>query len=341
MKKYFLKLVIIFIIILLIINLLLFIYIKINNPYNIRNFFFDKNSVSYNGWLKTKNSNLYNNKNKFFQLRGVSSHGIEWYSDIISYDTLKHLKEEWNINIFRIAMYTDSHDSGYIYNKEKNYNKVCEIIDIAIELDIYVIVDWHILYDNDPLQHIEESKLFFNLISEKYSKYPNVIYEICNEPNQNNVTWERNIKPYAETIIPIIRNNSPKSLIIVGTPHWCTDLETVAESPLNFDNILYSCHFYAGSHSEELREKINLCLNKNLPIIISECGITDASGDGQLYIDEFNTWINYLNNNIISWIYWSFSDKNETSAILIPDKTINDLTSAGLIIKELLKNVKK
>lgn len=334
------KIIISIIIILLIITLILFTYIKINNPYNIKNFFFDKNSVSFNGWLYIKNSNLYNSKNDVFQLHGVSSHGIHWYNYNITYDNLEHLKKEWNINVFRIAMYTDSHNTGYIHDSENIYNNVCEIIDMCIKLDMYVVVDWHILYDNDPLTHIEESKVFFDSISKKYANYPNVIYEICNEPNQNNITWDRNIKPYAETIIPIIRNNSPKSLIIVGTPHWCTDLESVINSPLNYENILYSCHFYSGSHSEDLRNEINLCLTNNIPIFVSECGLTNATGDGELYFDEFNKWIEFLNNKNISWIYWSFSDKNESSAIILPEKTITDITPAGLFIKNIHKNVK-
>ena len=71
---------------------------------------------------------------------------------------------------------------------------------------MYVIVDWHILSDNNPQINKEESKRFFNEISSKLSGYNNVIYEICNEPN-GGTTWA-DIKSYALEIIPIIRQVS-------------------------------------------------------------------------------------------------------------------------------------
>lgn len=284
----------------------------------------DKNSVLYNGWLHTNGYKLENEKNEPIQLRGLSSHGIEWFSDTITYENLENLKNDWSINVFRIAMYTDSHGQGYIYNKEQTKQKVYNIIDMAIKLDIYVIIDWHILDDNNPQKNKEEAKLFFEEVSKKYANIPNVIYEICNEPNGNEVTWEKDIKPYANEIIPIIRNNSEKSLIIVGTPDWCKKINTAANDPLEFSNIVYTCHFYSGTHGAELREKIDYCIERNIPIFVSECGLTPASGDGDLFFNEFNEWINYLNSKNISWVYWSFSNKNESSAILLPEYKIDD-----------------
>jgi len=284
----------------------------------------NKNTVSYNGWIHTNGAKLENEKNEPIQLRGVSSHGIEWFSNVITNENLENLKNDWNINVFRIAMYTDSHGQGYIYSKEQTKQKVCNIIDMAIQLDIYVIVDWHILDDKNPQQNKEEAKLFFEEISKKYANIPNVIYEICNEPNGNDVTWEKDIKPYANEIIPIIRNYSKKSLIIVGTPDWCKNLIKAADNPLEFSNVVYTCHFYSGTHGNELREKIDYCIEKNIPVFVSECGLTPANGDGDLFFNEFNEWINYLNSKKISWVYWSFSNKNESSAILLPEYKIDN-----------------
>lgn len=311
----------------IIILLLMFIFInKTHSPTNEQINFqtsekenINKMSVSYNGWLHTSGYKLENERNENIQLRGLSSHGIEWFYDVITYENLENLKNNWNINVFRIAMYTDSHGEGYIFNQAENKEKVYNIIDMAMQLDMYVIVDWHILDDNNPQIHKEEAKLFFDEVSKKYANTPNVIYEICNEPNGNEVTWDRDIKPYAEEIIPIIRNNSEKSLIIVGTPDWCKKMNKAADNPLDFPNIVYSCHFYSGTHGSELREKINYCIEKDIPIFVSECGLTQANGNGELFFDEFSEWISYLNSKNISWVYWSFSNKNESSAILLPE----------------------
>jgi len=315
----------------------------------------DKTTVSYNNWLHTDGKYLKNEKNEIIQLKGISSHGIEWFYDIITYENLKTLKETFNINTFRIAMYTDSNGQGYISNPTENKEKVTTIIEMATKLDMYVIVDWHILTDNNPQTYTQQSIDFFNEISLEYKNTPNVIYEICNEPNGSNVSWDYNVKPYAEQIIPIIRKNSPKSLIIVGTPDWCKDLKSVANNPLKYENILYSCHFYSGSHGKELQDQIDYCLNSNIPIFVSECGLTDASGNGTTYFNEFSEWISFLNSKNISWIYWSFSNKNESSALLTPEYkptvnpenidtsqnntiSINDyLSESGKFLKSVLK----
>ena len=273
--------------------------------------------VSDNGFLHVDGTSIKNNKNNDFELMGLSSHGLQWYNQLLTYDNLKTLKDTWEINVFRIAMYTD--ENGYINNKDEMKQKLIEITNNLIDLDMYVIIDWHTLKDNDPNKYKEDAKVFFDEISTLYKDSPNIIYEICNEPSGNTVTWDDQIKPYAEEIIPIIRKNAPKSLIIVGTPNWCKDLTSPSNNKLNYENILYSCHFYAGTHKQELRDEIDKALQNNLPVIVSEWGTTDASGNGSVDIEESKKWIEYLNSKKISHINWSFSNKNESSAIIRQD----------------------
>lgn len=306
-------------------------------------------SASENGFLKVNKTSLKNQKGEDIQLKGVSSHGIQWdtYKDI-SKDVLDYLKKEWGINVFRIAMYTE--ENGYIKNPKEVKERLLKLIDDAIETDIYVIIDWHVLSDKDPNKYIEQSKKFFDEVSKLYKDTPNVIYEICNEPNGNHVTWEDDIKPYAETIIPIIRKNSPKSTIIVGTPNWCGKLKPVLENPLKYENILYAVHFYAGTHGDRLREEMEKALEKEIPIFVSEWGTTDATGNGEIYPEESRKWIDFLNKKNISWVNWSFSSVDSSSSIINNDhwgknKKAEDLvtnlemnlTESGRLIKELIE----
>ena len=290
--------------------------------------------------LTVKGSGLYTISGRRAVLRGVSTHGIGWFPQFATKDYMKVLKDEWGINVFRIAMYTETGE-GYLNNKKTTMDKVCTLIDAAVDLDIYVIVDWHILSDGNPKTYQSEAITFFNSISEKYANVPNVIYEICNEPN-GAVSWDNDIKPYAEAVIPAIRKNSPDAVIIVGTPTWSQDVDAAAANPLNFDNVMYALHFYSGTHKDWLRDKALLALNSGIALFVSEFGTTDASGNGNVDTAETDKWLKFLDENYISWCNWSLCDKNESSAIFksgfslngtIPDSA---LTVSGAYIKSAL-----
>ena len=175
-------------------------------------------------------------------------------------------------------------------------------------------MDWHTLNDGNPQTYQAEAIEFFNEISEKYKENPFLIYEICNEPN--NCTWVDNVKPYAEEVIKTIRNNSPKAMIWVGVPGWGKNIGEAKASPIEAENIAYTFHFYAGSMADDYRRNVDKCLEEKFPIVVSECGITDLTGNGEIYKEEFAKWIDYLNSHEISWIFWQFSNKEEGSSVL-------------------------
>lgn len=299
--------------------------------YNYKNI--SKSEVS---WLVVDGNNIKNENGENVLLKGISSHGLQWYSDILTEENFIYLKDEFNINVFRIAIYV---------NDETDFTNISEtlypIVDTLIELNLYVIVDWHILENGNPEVYESEAEKFFSEVSNHYFDTPNVIYEICNEPNGNNITWSQNIKPYAEKIIPKIRNNSPKSLIIVGSPDYCKKVNKPADDPLNYQNIVYSVHFYAGTHGQEVKDNIEYALNKGIAILATEWGTTDNTGDGNIYEEESKNWIEFLKEKNIGYINWSFCNKDEASAILsskYKNKNINKyLTESGKLVRKLYK----
>ncbi len=299
--------------------------------------YFNKENVSK---LKVKDGVLKNSFGRTVQLRGVSSHGIQWdlEDNIVNYDNLKLLKEDWNINVFRIAMYTE--EDGYLYNKETIKNKVIDIIDNCIELKLYVIVDWHILSDNNPNIHKQEAIEFFDEISKKYSKNNNLIYEICNEPNGDNVRWESSVYPYAKDVIETIRKNSPDSLVIVGTPDWCKSVMEVIGSQLPYKNVMYAFHFYSGTHGEVYRKSLEYAIEKGVPVFVSEWGTSVADNGDQVFEKEADEWLEFLNNRNISWVNWALSNKDEATSILKKGtKEVKDenLTQSGLYVKKKIQ----
>lgn len=312
--------------------------IQDNNKLEIASESLSNTPLLQHGKLSVKGTNIIDSNNNIFTLKGISTHGIAWFPQYVNKEAFKEMRDNWGINTIRIAMYSNYSDG---YNTDL-HSIVKNGIDYATELGLYVIIDWHILNDNNPNTNIENAKIFFEEFSSLYKNNTNIIYEICNEPN-GNVTWDNDIKPYAETIISIIRKNTD-SIIIVGTPTWSQDVDIVARSPItNYENIMYSLHFYAATHKQELRNKLSTALDLGLPVFVSEFGICDASGNGIVDKNEANIWIDLLNKNNISWICWNLSNKNESSSILNPNVTKynnwnkNDFSECGIWLIETLK----
>ena len=294
--------------------------------------------VQQYGQLQVKDGQLCDQHDNAVQLRGMSSHDLARFP--LSEDTVDHLARDWHVSVIRAAMYTDSYGSSYI-KQPRVKESVKRIIDAAIRNGIYVIVDWHILQDGNPNQYLDQAKSFFREIAAAYRSHPNIIYEICNEPNGTNVSWKE-IKTYAESLIPAIRALDPKNIIIVGTDTWSQGVQAAAEDPLTFSNVVYALHFYAGTHRDALRKSSDTAVSKGLPIFVTEWGLSDATGRGPLYLEESQRWLDWMNAHKISWANWSFSNENESSAALVPSAKLSgpwteaDLTASGRWVKSHL-----
>lgn len=268
------------------------------------------------GKLSVNGVNLLDAHGQIFQMKGVSTHGLSWFPQYVNEEAFRQLRDEWKVNVIRLAMYTSEYN-GYCTGDENNRNNLKNLIDEGVRyctnLGMYVIIDWHILSDSNPNMHKNEAIAFFDEMSRKYAGQSNVIFEICNEPN-GGTGWSE-IKSYAADVINTIRNNSD-AVVIVGTPTWSQDVDVAADSPIDGYNIMYALHFYADTHRDNIRSKLITAVNKGLPVIVSEFGICDASGNGGVNISEADKWINTLNNFSISYIIWNMSNKAETSAII-------------------------
>lgn len=299
--------------------------------------------VSQHGRLSVKNGQLVDKSGKGYQLRGMSTHGLTWFPEFVNESAFKTLRDDWNTNVVRLAMYVDEWGNGqcYMCNKSGSLELLEKGVDICIKLDMYVIIDWHVLNPGDPSKYTNEAKSFFETVSKRYAKYPNVIYEICNEPN-GGASWSSNIKPYAEKIIPVIRKNAPNSVIIVGTPTWSQEIDKPLSDPLNYKNVMYAFHFYAATHAG-LRSNVENCVAQGLPVFVSEFGTCDASGGGANDFNETQKWLSYFDKQGISYCNWSICNKDETCSVLRPGTSANgnwsesDLTENGKWIRNWLK----
>ena len=272
-----------------------------------------------------------------YQLRGASSHGIQWDVgyNYVNKGAMQSLRDEWGVNLFRMACYVTQ--DGYTVGAQSRMDqKIEEGVQAAKELGMYVIVDWHIHAEN-PHTTKSWAKDFFKKYATKYKDYDNVIFEICNEPT--GVQWYtgggNDLYSYCKEIAGIIRDCGSDALIVCGTNTWSQDVEDVAKKPLKddgFEDILYTFHFYSGSHYADKMAKVKTATADGTPIFVTEFGICDASGNGGFDTANADAWIKLCDSYNISYACWSFCNKGESASYL---STSCSKTTGGYVASDL------
>lgn len=292
--------------------------------------------VKHHGQLRVLGTQLVDKENNPVVLRGMSFGWHSMWSRFYNEKAVSWLKKDFNCNVVRAAMGVELGEWAYLKEPQFSKEKIEAVVNGAIKSDIYVIIDWHSHNIN-----LDEAKVFFAEMSKKYSKYPNIIYEVFNEPDYE--SWSE-VKAYAEEVIKVIRQNDPNNIILVGSPHWDQDVNLAAEDPIRgYDNIMYTMHFYAATHGKELRDRTDDAIKSGLPIFVSESAGMEASGDGPLNIKAWQEYIDWMEARKLSWITWSVSDKDETCSILKKSAKSEgkwkdeDLKESGIKVREFLR----
>ena len=265
-----------------------------------------------------------------FTLRGASTHGMHWGDGetFLNKTAFQNLRDEWGVNMVRLVSYVTQ--GGYTQgSKDKLDKHIQEGVSDLTDLGMYAIIDWHVHAEN-PNDKKSEAIQFFDTYSKMYKDQSNIIYEICNEPT--GTPWNQ-LRPYAVDVVKTIRANDPDAIIVVGTNTWSQDVDEVATNggKLNDPNVMYTIHFYSGSHGESLREKVRTALKAGTPVFCTEFGVCDASGNGGFNLEEADRWIDFFEENGISYCCWSLSKKNESASMLSPEcNKVNGFTNADL-----------
>jgi endoglucanase len=301
-------------------------------------------SIVKNGALHVDGNKILNQHNVEPQLRGISLSwslwaGRKYYNPAV----VDWLGKDFKVSIIRASMGVQP-QHGYLDEPALQQQLIVNVVDQAIKDGIYVLIDWH---DHNGNLHTEQSKSFFADMAKKYVGVPNVIYEIWNEPER--ISWDT-VKNYAVQVITEIRKYDTDNLIVVGSPHWDQDVDVAAASPIRgFKNIAYSFHFYATdpNHQDSLRAKADKAIKLGLPLIVTEWGVGESNGNGKFDRKKTKIWLDWMEANHLSWTNWNITDKDETTAILLPGAPANggwtdgQLTFAGLYIKKVLLELNK
>ncbi|MCR5478675.1 MAG: glycoside hydrolase family 5 protein [Ruminococcus sp.] len=303
--------------------------------------------VQRHGALHISGNHIVDSKGQVFMLQGMSTHGIMWedFSNILSANSLKVLRDDWKCNAVRIAMYTEEwggYTTGSSYAAQAK-QKVISGVAQATNLGMYVIIDWHILKDGNPQKHQSEAIAFFTEMANRYKNQSNVIFELCNEPN-GGVSWASNIKPYCQAVVSAIRKTGANNLVICGTGTWSQDIHQVVGNKLSDSNCAYTLHFYANTHTDWLRRRLQQCYNSGLPVLVTEFGTCDASGNGGFNESQTRQWYSLLSSLKVGWFNWSACGKAETASAFRTGTNLSNisagesqLTQSGKLIRTLFR----
>lgn len=298
---------------------------------------FAQNKTSVNA-LQVKGTQLCDNNGQPVTLYGMSFGWSCFHPRFYTKGAVQWLKDDWKVNVVRAAMGIE-HADGYLKNPNGNIQRVETVVDAAIAEGLYVIIDWH-----SHNVFTKEAQLFFDSMSRKYGQYPNVIYEIFNEPTKDQ-SWPE-IKVYSEALIATIRKNDPDNIILVGNPEWDQRIDLVQQDPIKgATNIMYTVHFYAGTHKQWLRDRTDAAIRSGIPVFISESAGMEASGDGKIDDEEWKKYIDWMVARKLSWISWSVSDKEEACSVLLKSASStgnwkqSDLRESGIKTRNYLRQL--
>lgn len=253
------------------------------------------------------------------QLRGMSTHGTQWYADCVTGASLDVLATDWGADVLRVSTYVQ--EDGYASDPEYFTDLASRIIDQATARGMYVIVDWHMLDPGDPRVNADLATRFFTAITKRHGGQDNVLYEIANEPS--GVSWQA-IKSYAEEIIPVVRAGDPDAVVLVGTRGWSSlgvsegaDASEIVADPVDADNIMYTFHFYAASHGASYLRVLSRAAEE-LPVFVTEFGTQEASGDGANDFAMAQRYLDLMARKDIGWVNWNYSDDSRSGAVFTP-----------------------
>lgn len=265
-------------------------------------------AVGKHGRLRVQGATLLDQHGKPAVLRGVSLGWHNWWPRFYNSETIKWLAADWKATVVRAAIGVGPQGS-YLDNPDFALECLYQVVDAALAEGVYVIIDWH-----SHEIHTPQAKDFFGKVATKYKGYPNVIYEIYNEPVDD--SWAE-VKAYAAEVISVIRSIDEQAVILVGCPHWDQDIHLVADDPIEgYDNIMYTVHFYAATHKQALRDRADYAIAKGIPVFISECAGMEATGNGPIDHEEWQRWVKWMQKNSLSWVAWSIADKDETCSMI-------------------------
>ncbi len=262
-----------------------------------------QNSVGFS----TKNTKLIDANGKEFLIRGMNNPHA-WFGEkaFVALDDIKAV----GCNSVRIVWNTRGKDAD-----------LERIIKRCIELEMIPMIELHDVTGNTSGDRLADMALWYAEptragMLQKYERF--LLLNIANEWGSH---WTRakHWKSSYIRCIDIMRQAGYSTTLVIDASGWGQNIdpivecgqEVIAADPLH--NILFSVHMYGSwNKPEKIREKLNLCHQKNLPLIVGEFGYNYDEGSNNLRCKADHTVILEVCNQLgYGYMPWSWTGNNK------------------------------
>lgn len=259
------------------------------------------------GVFTTENSKLIDAEGQVFVIRGMNNPHA-WFGEK-AYAALDDIRAV-GCNTIRI-----------VWNTKGNDAELESIIKRCIELEMIPMVELHDVTGNTSGDRLAEMAEWYAQPNRaemlmKYERF--LLLNIANEWGSHITRGEYWLSSYTRCI-DIMRKAGYTTTFVIDAPGWGQNIDPIIEygqkvidsDPLH--NILFSVHMYGSwNKAKKIREKLTLCHQKELPVIVGEFGYNYAKGKNNLKCKADHTVILEVCNNLeYGYMPWSWTGNNK------------------------------
>lgn len=277
------------------------------------------------------------------ELRGVGTHELLTYQNLHTKACYRCLKER-GVNMVRITVYLQDFVStnlgnipveNYINHKEATLAEIEKIIKHCIDLNLYVLLDWHVYGWRDSVEtylYPTDAAEFFTYFAQKYANCPNLLYELANEPYLNTAS---ELMSFIGDMRGIIKTYVTDPILVTGRGKDGVSAMHSALANAGYTDVFVSQHIYGGYNINTTATLIN----SGVPLVFSEWGNSTSTGDGAGDAEAAAVWMDDLHSRSIMQSVWKFTDQTMTTSILKNRGAVNDIRySSGFTDADLSDN---
>ena len=217
-------------------------------------------------WLHTDGRWLKDEANNLVTLRGMSFCGFnnEWGEKVLPDFPNKIAKvtngtNGWYPNILRLPIKNYHLET---FTLEQIYQTLQAGVDECVKQKVYCVIDWHAVdgeentdWRSPKMQ--QSTKDFWRYMAPRFGHYPNVIFELYNEPGFPKLVTAENWQNWRNTAqewVDLIREDAPRNIILISSPLWSQITQFAPEYPFKGYNLAYVNHTYKGMEESWPRE---------------------------------------------------------------------------------------